>query len=293
MEPTKIFWKKKYLIKNSPGWEVSGYSRSAFRTGFYVNGLNILLDAGPQCFKKPEHIFITHSHADHIANLPLTLISEENENHTYNIYCPKKAILKIKKYILSLFEATSLCDEIPFHKWFNLFEIEDNNENLHIKSNKNTLEIEIIKCDHRIPTVSYGFGLKKKKLIPKYLHLSGKEIANLKKEGIDVTFDDIDKIFCYVCDTSINVFNENPFILNYKTIFIECTFIMNGEEEMAYNKQHIHWEHLKPFILNNPNTTFMLFHFSLKYKDEEIKEFMENEFKMNNIKNVELWLSDL
>lgn len=37
----------------------------------------------------------------------------------------------------------------------------------------------------------------------------------------------------------------------------------------------------------------MLFHFSLKYKDEEIKEFMEKEFEKDNIKNVELWLSDL
>ena len=38
---------------------------------------------------------------------------------------------------------------------------------------------------------------------------------------------------------------------------------------------------------------FMLFHFSLKYKDEEIKEIMEVEFEKERINNVELWLSDL
>ena len=124
----KVFWKKKYMIKNSPQWEISGYSRSGYRTGFYVNGLNILLDAGPQCFKKTEHIFITHSHGDHIANLPFTLIREEDSNHVNNIYCPKKASGKIKKYISSMFEANAICDDIPVDEWFNLFEIDDDNK---------------------------------------------------------------------------------------------------------------------------------------------------------------------
>ena len=59
MEPRKAFWKKTYTIPNSPKWTISGYSRSSFRTGFYIKELNIMLDAGPQSFKMPEHIFIT------------------------------------------------------------------------------------------------------------------------------------------------------------------------------------------------------------------------------------------
>ena len=41
------------------------------------------------------------------------------------------------------------------------------------------------------------------------------------------------KIFCFICDTNIDVIQEHPFIFYYKTIFIECTFIMDGEEEIA------------------------------------------------------------
>jgi ribonuclease Z len=192
-----------------------------------------------------------------------------------------------------MFEANALCDNIPINEWFNFIDIKDDNENLNINSNKNNLQIQIIKCDHKIPTVSYGFGLKKNKLNPIFSNLSGKEISQLRKQGTDISIETIDKIFCYVCDTSINVFIDNPFILQYKTIFIECTFIMDGEEDIAINKQHIHWKQLKPYILNHPQITFMLFHFSLKYKDEEIKEFMDIEFQNNNINNVELWLSDL
>lgn len=293
MEPRKVFWKKKYTIKNSPQWQVSGYSRSAFRTGFYVNGLNIMLDAGPQCFKKPDHIFITHSHCDHIANLPFTLIGEEDGNHKYNLYGPKKAETKIKKYISSMFEANSLSDNIPVDDWFTYYGLEKKDKKISVVANKNLLDVEIIKCYHRIPTISYGFGLKKKKLNPKYIGLKGKEIVELKKKGVDISIEVVKKIFCFICDTSIKVFDENPFIFNYSTIFIECTFIKEGEEELATKKNHIHWNQLKPYVLSHPDITFMLFHFSLKYKDEEIKEIMEVKFEKEGINNVELWLSDL
>ena len=68
---------------------------------------------------------------------------------------------------------------------------------------------------------------------------------------------------------------------------------MMVKKKKAINKSHIHWKQLKPYVLNNPDINFMLFHFSLKYKDEEIKEFMEKQFEKDNIKNVDLWLSDL
>ena len=73
----------------------------------------------------------------------------------------------------------------------------------------------------------------KKKLNPKYAELNGKEIGALRKSGTDVSIEVVDKIFCYVCDTTIKVFKDNPFILDYKTVFIECTFIYDGEEEKS------------------------------------------------------------
>jgi hypothetical protein len=38
-------WKQKWSIPNTP-WTITGYSRAAYRTGFYIPELDIMLDAG-------------------------------------------------------------------------------------------------------------------------------------------------------------------------------------------------------------------------------------------------------
>jgi ribonuclease Z len=95
--------------------------------------------------------------------------------------------------------------------------------------------------------------------------------------GVEVTEPVLFKRFAYVCDTTIKVFNRNPSILEYPVIFIECTFLYDDEIEMASGKKHIHWADLKKVVKKNSDKQFILFHFSQRYKDEEIREFFEKE----------------
>ncbi len=74
MEPRSVFWRTQWALPGAPGWTLSGYSRAMFRTGFHVGGLNVLLDGGPQRHAPVAAAFITHTHGDHIASLPFTLL---------------------------------------------------------------------------------------------------------------------------------------------------------------------------------------------------------------------------
>jgi ribonuclease BN (tRNA processing enzyme) len=80
----------------------------------------------------------------------------------------------------------------------------------------------------------------------------------------------------------------NPSILEYDVIMIECTFFMPDELENATKTQHVHWDHLKKYVVDNPNTTFMLFHFSQRYRDEEINQFFQAEID-GGLKNLFVW----
>jgi F0F1-type ATP synthase delta subunit len=63
------------------------------------------------------------------------------------------------------------------------------------------------------------------------------------------------------------------------------------EEDLSHaeEKKHMNWINLKPIIQANPEVTFVLTHFSRKYKKEFVDEFFETEFADNNITNVKLW----
>ncbi len=284
-----IHWKQTYVIPNI-NWTLSGYSRAAYRTGFYIKEIDLMLDAGPQNFNLPSHILIGHTHIDHIASLPLTMINDTNNTHIFNIYSPSESELFIKNFIESSFLVNN-CNTFEnefIKKMYNYYPvIPNNNYTFIVKGNE--LNIQVLKTDHTIPSVGYGITLIKNKLKPEYLSITNKKIfGELKNSGIEITNKIEYKSLAYLCDTSINALTLNKNIFDYSTIIIECTFLLMEHKEKANKTKHINWFDLKPYIQNNPNNHFILIHFSLQYKDQEIKSFFDKE--LENISNVKIWI---
>ena len=293
MEPRSVFWKTEFKLPGTP-WTLSGYSRSAYRSGFFVHGLNIMLDGGPQSFKKPDHIFITHTHGDHIAELPFTMIQDVSSGDSkITVYCPEEAKIELPKYIMQLHNTNSLTDtSATSQDYYNLVLIPQKASSRRISINKQMMEVETVGADHGVPTVVYGFSSIKEKLDPQYTGRPGSEIAKLRKAGEKVTVEVVEKKFCYVLDTSIKTVVENPQLLTYPIVIIECSLLMDDEIELANQKKHIHWTQLKPFVEANPQTLFILTHFSLRYKDQEIKDFFDKVKIETGISNIHPWLTD-
>ena len=280
-----IYWQKNWKIPGT-SWNICGYSRSAYRTGFYISELDMMLAAGPQNFNNPSNILITHTHADHILCLPATLIGDSTINHVFNIYAHSKAKEYIDRYIKSMFDMNAMRD-ISSISWYNYHSLNEYDK-FKLLTNKTELEIDVFECDHSIPTISYGISEIKDKLKDEYIGLPGHEIKKLKENNIEITKKVAYKRLAYVCDTSIKVFEMNPDILNYSVIFIECTFILPDELQNAIDTHHIHWQQLKPYIVAHPEIQFMLFHFSQRYRNIEISDFFKKEIT-DGLKNVHYW----
>jgi len=249
-----------------------------------------MLDAGPQNFNKPSSIFITHTHIDHIACLPFTMIGDATSNHIFQIYAHELAKQYIDNYIKAMFSVNAMqeCDECV--NWYKYHPLSEETKPFRLTMNKQELEIEVFRCDHTIPTLSFGISEVKQKLKEEYAKLPGKEIGALRKQGVQVTQEVLAHKLAYVCDTSIAAFDLNPSILLYEVVMIECTFFMPDELENAGKTHHVHWDHLKKYVVENQNTKFMLFHFSQRYRDEEIGAFFQKEVD-GGLKNLHWWTS--
>lgn len=265
---------------------LTGFSIAALRTNFYIKELNILFDAGLSGYMSPDHIFITHSHGDHIANIPFHVLNSKPDCKI-QIYVPIESVKLIESYMSSLYSANdNSSNKLP--SYCNNYQIigvsPGEKYNLEIKGKK--FVVEIIKCYHSVPCVGYGFTEVRQKLKSEYLGFSGKKIKELKDNNVIITENINFHIFCFLGDTSHEVIKEN--ISKYKTIIMECTFINDEEIERANITKHTHWTKIKQFIIDHPTNMFVLYHFSQRYKKDEISAF----FDKSLITNIHPWISN-
>ena len=179
-------------------------------------------------------------------------------------------------------------DSFPADGWYEINGIAEPTT-FRINCNKNNFEVSTITCDHTLPTVSYCFSEVKQKIKPEYAELSPADIIAIKKQGLTLTQEVCSPSFAYICDSSIQVLLAFPQVLTFPVIVIECTFILPEDEQNAVTTKHIHWHDLRPFVLQHPRVTFVLIHFSMRYKECDIVVFFKAEKELYKIDNVKVW----
>ena len=261
-----------------------GFSIAALRTNFFVKELNVMFDAGLSSNYAPTALFITHLHSDHFINCSWHFNPDDKKD--MKIYVPKGNKTRIQNFIEASHPYNGDMSNPGMHGAYSVVEVlKDETSTIEIKGKQYILEI--IGCDHTVHCVGYGLTEIKKKLKKEYLGLKGQEIKELKESGVEINEYIHKSFFLYLGDTAKNVLLDEK-ITKYTTIMIECTFIADEDEDRAELVKHMHWKHMNDFVQAHPNTTFILYHFSGKYKREYIKEFFDN----INLPNVIPWISN-
>ncbi|KAL0477182.1 MBL fold metallo-hydrolase [Acrasis kona] len=250
-----------------------GYSRAGDATGFYVPELGICLDAGIIMDMKPSAMFITHSHSDHSFMVPYFY---GRRGTKLPIYTPGASVEFYRTYLQGA-QNLNDCDlNAPTKFELRPVEYGDTFE----YAGKRTVTVEVIRCFHPVPCVGYLFYEKRNRLKEEYKGLTGKEIAELRKNNVQINESVVIPLFAFLGDSTPEVFEQNKDNLKkFPLIICECTFL-TGQQESS--KGHTYWSGLKPHVENMKDTTFMLIHFSSALKKSEIEDFFKNE----NIPNV-------
>ena len=134
-----------------------------------------------------------------------------------------------------------------------------------------------------VPCLAFGFEDEKKGLKEEYKGLVGRELGALRKKGIAIEDIYYEKTFVYIGDTSERVFEMNPDLFNYKAIIVECTFLHEDDLDNADKTKHCHWLRLRPIIEAHPECMFILYHFSMRYKESEIADFFRENCELQNV----------
>lgn len=279
-----------YYKRLNNGLTLRGHSRASERTCFYIKELSLYLDAGIQGVGEPLAILLTHGHCDHSHALPMMNIGL---NVQTNVFAPQEITSLSKTFIISMQKLNNASNKIYNIDSMYPFTSVSPYTKYPITIKKKKCIIETFKCYHSVPTVGYGITEIRTKLKQEYESLEGKDIGKLRKDGIEVTYQKEIQLLAYIGDTTISVFNDmnNISVFNYPYIMIECTFFQPDHIDNAISNAHIHWQHLIPFVTKYQDITFILIHFSLRYRDLEILEFFETEKQKLNINNIIVWIN--
>ncbi|MDR3540738.1 MAG: MBL fold metallo-hydrolase [Desulfosporosinus sp.] len=247
-----------------------GFTSAGARTGFAGEGLlkGLFFDAGVNTYKQPKYIFLTHCHSDHCA----ALLDVTSHLDAYcELYLPLESLDAMNAYVASAAKLTGSVSDLVVRPVLGSGQMTSLNESLAITAH--TLQ-------HDVPCVSYTVHKRCKVLKTEYRGLEPAEIKKVIKQGGEITYTVFEPVITYFGDTLVSALPEK---FEAPVVFLECTFMT--EEELGSSK-HCCWPQLEPVVRSNPETHFVLIHFSRRYNETKLLET----FNRHPLKNVTLWL---
>lgn len=272
-------------------YHLYGWSQAALRTSFVIRELSCMFDAGLPSSSSIQFIFLTHGHSDHSGSLKHHSYSKTNR---MIVFAPEPLAAHVTSY-LEACKSLALCRP---------YQVKDTDPLVvgvvpgftqDITMANKRFTVKAYKCYHSVPCVGYGLSEWKLETLPEFKGLSREEYIALKQNGTAVKRHVQKHTFVYLGDTTHEVFQDELVdgalspseVFKYSTIMVECTFLEPHELANAHETKHMHWQNLKPVILAHPECFFILFHFSRRYRTEQIAAFFEEQ----QVPNAFPWIS--
>lgn len=253
-------------------WTIEGLSRATAATCLFIKELNILFDIGwcsPRLAGAPA-VFITHLHLDHCTSLPFYAAYRSMIGIAPpKVYLPAENVQQITRIMdgyASLQGAKTLpCQFIGLKA----------GDEVKLKGNH---WLRAYATNHSIPSLGYAIIEKRKKLLPQFNALSKEELIGLKHGGEEITELKKRIVLSYTGDTSKEGLIGKTEVLQAENLIAECTFLSEDHHENAGTTEHLHIRDLAELSVDMSCHRLLLTHFSLRYREAEIRRMIQETF---------------
>ncbi len=251
------------------GLTVEGYSRAAVQTYWRLPELKLGFDLGaqPWSFMATPNWFVSHSHLDHIAALPVYVARRRMmKMEPPTIYLPAEAVEPVE----ALLRAVQRLDRgrLPA-KLVGLVadqEVELSRE----------LVVRAFATKHTIPSLGFLVWERRKKLKPEYHELSGDQIRDLRLSGVEVAAEIRLPKVAYLGDTAPQGLDANPDVYRAEILIMEMTFVAPGERASIIHKfGHTHLDDFLARADRFENEVIIASHFSTRLHPDQIARIIE------------------
>jgi ribonuclease Z len=273
-----------FLSHHHAGLTVEGYSRAAVQTYWRIPELKIGFDLGaqPWDFMGTPTWFITHSHLDHIAALPVYVARRRMMRmEPPTIYVPHEMQDDIRRLMLvmqRLDRGRQLCELRGVHAGD---AIELGREH----------QVTVFPTTHTIPSYGYIVWDRRWKLKEEYQGLPGDKIRDLRLSGVAVTREVRFPLVAYTGDTNPGAFDACDDLYRAKILITELSFIRaNHRREKIHKYGHMHLDDFIERADRFQNELIICAHLSTRYGTAEVKRIVDAKLPEGLKQRVKLWL---
>jgi len=279
------------MIENSPyhslqhaGVTVEGYSRAMVQSVWRVPELDIGFDVGamPWAFLNTPNWFISHTHLDHLAALPV-LVSRRGVMDfpvPTTVYVPAEMV----ELVWDMLQVWEKLDRGPMNCTLKGVSPGDEIE----LSRDHVVTVHAMR--HTVPAVGYVVWERRHKLKAEYQGLAGNRIRDLKEAGTTVTDDVRTPLIAYTGDTRPEGLFDNPSFLEARILIAEMSFVrVNHRRENIHAFGHMH---IDDFIENAAlfrNEKVIVGHISSRYDIEEAVDAVRDHMPASLAERMHVW----
>lgn len=279
------------MIKNLPvkslvfkGLTIEGYSRAAVQSYWRIPELKLGFDLGgsPWSFMGTPTIFVSHSHLDHLAAIPVFVARRRMmKMEPPTIYLPAEAVENVQRLL---------------HIWQRLDRGRMNCQLIGVKagdeiqlSRENV--VTVLATKHTVPSVGYVVWDRRRKLKPEYVGLPGDQIRDLRLGGAEVTQEVRVPLVCYIGDSAPAGLDGYPPVYEAQVLITEMTFFRpEHRKEKIHKFGHTHLDDIIERADRFQNELIVLAHFSTRYQDQQVRAAVEQKLPPQLRDRVKLWM---
>lgn len=273
-----------YLTHKHAGLTIEGYSRAAVQSYWRIPELKLGFDLGAQPweFMGTQNWFITHTHLDHMACLPVYVARRRMMKMAPPVvYLPEYAVDDVRRLLLimqRLDRGRQNCELIGVKPGQ---EIALSREHV----------VSVFETTHTIPSVGYLVWERRNKLKEEYQGLTGDQIRDLRLSGTQVTRELRTPLLAYTGDTSPGGLDGYPPAYEAKVLITEMSFIRaKHRREKIHKFGHMHLDDFLERADRFKNELIICGHFSTRYQEDEVRRILDAKLPGILRDRVKLWL---
>jgi len=248
---------------------IEGYSRAAVQTYWRIPELKLGFDLGaqPWSFMGTATWFVSHTHLDHVAALPIYVARRRMmKMEPPTIYLPEDAVNPVQRLLRNssqLDRGRLPCELIPARPGD---EIKLSRE----------LVVTVSETAHTIPSLGFIVWERRHKLKPEFQNMSDNQIRDLRRSGTEVTKERRIPRIGYLGDSAPQGLDRCPAMYDAQILITEITFVApEHRKEKIHKLGHFH---LDDFVARRgqfKNELIIASHFSSRYHPDQVRSYVK------------------